>query len=136
MLPTDVGAEVKVVAGFSPRASAGEVINGAAINRQDFQSCVLHARSGAVSGAPTAVTYDARLQESADGITGWTDIPGAAVEQITAADTEKHVNVNLAGVKPYIRVVGTVAFTGGTSPTLNVAATVVLGGAVVKPTSY
>lgn len=136
MLPTDVGAEVKVVAGFSPRASAGETINGAAIDRKDFQSCVLHARSGAVSGSPTTVAYDAKLQESADGSTGWTDIPGAAISQIAAADTEKHVDVNLAGAKRYIRVVAVIAFTGGTSPTLGVAATVVLGGAVVKPTSY
>ncbi len=136
MLPTDVGAEVKVVAGFSPTASAGETINGAAIDRKDFQSCVLHARSGAVSGAPTTVTYDVRLQESADGVAGWTDIPGAAIAQIAAADTEKHVDVNLAGAKRYIRAVAVIAFTGGTAPTLVVAATVALGGAVVKPTSY
>jgi len=133
MIQTDAGKYIKPVAGFSPQASDGTAaIEGPAIDRTGFLSAVLHGRTGAVTGAPTAQTYDLKLQESADGST-WTDIPGAAITQITAADTEADVNVNLAGAEKYIRAVGTVTFTGGTTPTLQVAATVILGGADVKP---
>lgn len=134
MIQTDAGKYIKPVAGFSPQASDGvAAIEGPAIDRTGFLSAVLHGRTGAVAGAPTAQTYDLKLQESADGSTGWTDIPGAAITQITTADAEADVNVNLAGAKKYIRAVGTVTFTGGTTPTLQVAATVILGGADVKP---
>lgn len=136
MRPTDIGAEIKVVAGFAPRAASAGTITGSAIDRDGFLSCVLHARAGDVSGGPSAQTYDVKLQDSADGSTGWADITGAAITQITAANGEKHVNVNLSGAKRYIRAVGTVGFTGGTTPTMDVAATVALGGAVITPTNY
>jgi len=130
---TDIGAYIKVLAGFSPQAAAGGAINGAAIDRMGFQSAVLHGRTGAATGTPTAQTYDLKLQDSADGSTGWTDIAGAAITQITAVDSEAEVNVNLAGAKKYIRAVGTVTLTGGTTPTLQVASAVVLGGASELP---
>jgi len=133
MRVTDIGSYIKALAGFSPQAAAAGTINGAAIDRAGFQSAVLHGRTGAVTGTPTAQTYDLKLQESADGSTGWTDIAGAAIAQIAAANTEAEVNVNLAGAKRYIRVVGTVTFTGGTTPTLQVASTLVLGGASKLP---
>lgn len=128
---TNIGALIKVVAGFSPRASATATINGAAIDRQDILSCVLHGRTGAAAGSPTAQTYDLKLQDSADGSTSWADLTGAVITQITAIDTSGYVDVNLLSAKRYIRSVGTVAFTAGTSPTLEVACAVVLGGAVV-----
>lgn len=133
MISTNIGASVKVVAGFSPQAAVAGAINGAAIDRLGFRSAVLHARSGAVTGAPTAQTYDVKLQDSADGSTGWADIPGAAITQITAANAEAEKDINLAGAKRYIRVVGTVGFTGGTSPTLQVASALVLGGPAAEP---
>lgn len=136
MFPTDIGALLKVLKGINPVASAAAVINGSAIDRSGFQSCVLSGQAGAAAGAPTARTVDFKLQESADGSTNWADISGAAVTTIIADNGEAHVNVNLAGVKKFIRIVATVTFTGGTTPTIPVAATVALGGAVTKPTSY
>lgn len=132
--PTDIGAQVKVVAGIPPTNDDGTAaINGAAIDRLGFQSAVLQVANGAAAGAPTSYTVDAKLQESADGSTGWTDISGAAITQITADNSDEYVDVNLAGAKRYIRVVATTAFVGGTSPTVPVAATVVLDGAAEKP---
>jgi hypothetical protein len=125
----DIGAEVKAVTGINPVDQAAGTVNGGSIDRSGFLSCVLHLACGAASGAPTAQTVDAKLQESADGSTGWSDITGAAVTQLTADNTESQVDVDLGTVKKFIRAVVTVGFTGGTSPSIPVAATVVLGGA-------
>jgi hypothetical protein len=52
---------------------------------------------------------------------------------LTANNTEAEVNVDLSGLKRYVRVVTTVTFTAGTSPAIPVAAAVVLGGAESLP---
>lgn len=132
----NVGSLIKVVTSHAPKTSAGETINGSAVDRQDFLSCVLAARAGAATGTPTSFTFNAKLQDSADGSTGWADITGGAVAAISADNGEKHVNVNLSSAKRYLRVVSVIAFTGGTSPALPVQTDVVLGGAQITPTSY
>ena len=131
----DIGAFIKPEIGTKPEASTGGAVNGASIDRQGFESCVLAAHSGAVTGGPSAQTVDSKLQDSPDGSTGWVDITGAAITQITAVDTIERKNVDLAAVKRFIRVVTTVGFTGGTSPDLGVAAVVLLGGATELPTA-
>jgi hypothetical protein len=135
----NIGAYLKVVKGINPANAAAGAINGAAIDRAGvgganyFQSSVLKLSRGAVAGAPSAHTADGKLQDSADGSAGWADIAGAAVAQLAADNTESQVNVDLTGVKRFIRSVVTVAFTGGTTPTLPVAAEVVLGPAMELP---
>lgn len=124
----NIGAFIKTVVGIDPDNASAGTINGAAIDRTGFESCVLHLAAGAASGAPTTQAIDAKLQESADGATGWTDIEDAAVTQITADDTDGEVDVDLSGAKQFIRAVVEVAFTGGTTPAIPVAAAVVLGG--------
>jgi hypothetical protein len=127
----DIGSQIKNVTGVAPQAAAAGTINGPAIDRRGLNSCVLFVTAGAATGAPTALTLDSKLQDSADGSTGWADLSGAAITQIVAASTDKQVDVNLKGAKAYIRVVQTTGFTGGTTPTLNQGATVTLGGPVV-----
>ncbi|NIU01091.1 MAG: hypothetical protein GWN01_09250 [Nitrosopumilaceae archaeon] len=129
----DIGAALKTVLGVSPQNNAGSAINGPAIDRTGFESCVLSAMAGSTTGSPTSFTVDAKLQESADGSTGWADISGAAISALTAVDTEGDVDIDLSGVKKFVRAVVTPAFVGGTSPTVDVAATVVLGGAQEVP---
>lgn len=77
---------------------------------------------GAATGSPTSYTVTAKLQESADN-SNWTDIvtqssPGAQ----TAAGS-----VALRGIreKQYVRVVQTIAFVSGTSPTIATSATII-----------
>jgi hypothetical protein len=130
----NAGAYVKPVHALSPAASSAATRNSAAIDRLGFESAVLVVQSGATSGTPTTQTLDAKLQDSADGSTGWADYSppqgSAAVTQVTAADTTARVNVDLSGAKRYVRVAQTVAFTGGTSPTLLNNAALVLAGPV------
>jgi len=135
----NIGSLIKVVKGINPANAAAGAINGAAIDRAGigggnyFQSCVLKLSAGAATGGPTTRTVDAKLQESADGSTGWTDIAGAAVTQLVADNTESQKDVDLTGVKRFIRDVVTVAFTGGASPAIPVGSEVVLGGPMELP---
>jgi hypothetical protein len=129
----NVGAFIKVVKGIDPVNAGAGAINGPAIDRQEFNSAVLKVSCGAAAGGPSAQTVDGKLQDSADGTTGWGDLAGAAVAQLTADNAEGQVNVDLSGAKRYIRTVATVAFTGGTTPAIPVAAEVVLGGATELP---
>ncbi len=89
---------------------------------------MLHHACGAASGSPTAQTVATKLQDSADGSTGWADVSGAAATDLTADDTEDEVDIDLSGAKRYVRVVATISFTGGTTPSIPVAATLVLAG--------
>ena len=98
-------------------------------------SCPVSCRVPAATppAPPTAQTVDAKLQESDDGATGWTDIAGAAIATLTADETAGGVDVNLSGAKAFVRVVATVGFTAGTTPAIPVAASLILGGADELP---
>ena len=129
----DIGSFIKPVEGILPQATDGAAdVNGAAYDRLGFNSGVIAASVGASTGAPTAVSVVFKLQESDDGSTGWTDVADASVT-IDAENTIGDVNLKLAGTKQYVRVVATAALTGGTSPTLQIGASLVLGGAEEKP---
>jgi hypothetical protein len=136
--PKDIGAHVKAVKSANPANDAGGTTNGAAIDRMGvgddgFLSCVLVAECGAASGSPSSFTYDAKLQDSPDGSTDWLDISGASVTQVTANNTLREKDINLAGARRHIRVVRVVAFVAGTTPALPVAEAIVLGGAFKLP---
>ena len=124
-----VGSLIKVVKAVNPTNATADV-TGSSVDRTDYLSGVLHLACGAASGAPTAQSVSAKIQHSDDGST-WADA-GIATSALTANNSEVELDVNLAGLKKYVRVVVLVSFTGGTSPAIPVAATLVLGGARVK----
>jgi len=132
----NIGAFLLAKLGIAPQQISGSTpINGGSIHRQGYQSCVLAAKSGVSTGGGTQ-GHVAKLQDSADGSTGWADLSvGGAVQSVTLdGDSEcKTLNVNLAGAKEYIRVVLTPTWTGGTAPTQQADVTVVLGGADTLP---
>jgi hypothetical protein len=128
-----IGEELKVVKGQDPQNASAGTTNGPAIDRRGYGSCVLHHACGVASGAPASRTVDTKLQDSADGSTGWNDyVPPtgtAAATQLVADSTEAEKDVDLSGAKGFIRTVRVVAFTGGTTPAIAVQASVTLGGA-------
>lgn len=131
---SNIGALIKVLRGIPPQDSAAATINGAAIDRLLYESCVLHHTVGAASGTPDSFTVNTKLQHSPDGSAGWEDyVPGAAgsgaAAELNTDDTEAEQDIDLRGAMRYIRAVSVVAFVNGTSPKIEVAATVVLGGA-------
>ena len=94
---------------------------------------MLHVASGAAAGSPTAQTLNAKLQDS-DTVGGtYVDITDAAITEIAADDGVERVDVDLSGVKAFIRVVQTMVLTAGTSPTWPVKSDVILGGPVEVP---
>lgn len=128
-----IGPEVKLATGLVPSARSAATSQGTGIDRLGFDSVVLYAKAGAETGSPTGRTWDVTLEHSDSSGSGYTALSGSAVSQITAASTSKRKSLSLKGAKRYIRVASVLAFTGGTTPTLNTDVTVVLGGAVEQP---
>jgi len=123
---------VKPVASLVANQAAATV-NGSGIDHVGYDDIELVVATGAVSGAPTSFSVDVKLQESDDNST-FTDITGAAITQIVAANTLNKVKVANAYLKKrYIRTVTVVAFVGGTSPAIPVAAMVLLGLPQAEP---
>jgi hypothetical protein len=121
---------VKAVQSIAPVSSGAGAVNGTAVDTQDFGDGMLVVNIGAATGSPTAQTVDAKLQESANGSSGWTDIAGAAMTQATVDDVTGEIKLrieNRAGSLRYVRPVVTPGFTGGSSPEIPVSATLILG---------
>lgn len=135
----NIGALLAVVTSVLPQAATAAV-NGASIDRVSHsmaQSCVLHTVLGADTGSPTAISVVSTLQHSPDNAT-WTTyepdgVTAATSAALTAVDTENSLAVDLTAADRYIRVVTTPTLTGGTSPAVQVAADVILGGENTLP---
>ena len=131
----NVGAYIAVATSVAPQDASAGTINGATIDRMAHGmplSLLMHQVVGADSGAPSALSVVSTLQHSPDGTTWAAYQPdganNAATPALTAASTENALAVDLHAANRYIRVSTVVGFTGGTSPAINVAADLVLGG--------
>lgn len=133
-LQRNIGAAIKTVKAYKPRASAAATINGDAIDRLGFASAVLHHQCGDATGGPSAQTVNTKLQHSDASGSGFADVsPAVSLTELSSNDGAAEKDVDLSGMKRYIRLVTTVAFTAGTSPAIPVAASVTLGGAEALP---
>lgn len=79
--------------------------NGAAIDCLLYRRAAFHVRVGVI-GASGTVDY--KIQESADGSTGWADVTGAAITQLTASDGKARIAINCEKTKRYLRAVLTI----------------------------
>lgn len=141
MLPllTNIGSYIKTVINvFS--ASATAAMTGAAIQivgpGYQYKSAQLALYLGDATGSPSAVSVVAKVQQSADGSTNWTDyadVYGVGSVTNAAASSEVSQNIILQGAQAYIRLVATPTLTGGTSPAIPLAAAIVLGGSSEMP---
>lgn len=80
-----------------------------------YSSALLVGQTGAVTGAPTSFTCTWQVQDSPDNST-WANYGDPLV--LTAAASADALSVKLVDADRYVRVVCTVAFVGGTTPTL------------------
>lgn len=88
-----------------PDAWATGADNSAAIDVSEFRQISVHTRVGTLGSSST---IDTKVQDSLDGSTGWTDIAGAAITQITAADTSGRIRVKAEQLRDgakFIRIV-------------------------------
>lgn len=133
--PRNIGSEVLFKPSIRPLESAAAgsfAITGIGIDRQSFLSALLCVSVGASSGSPSALAVDVKVQDSDDN-SSFADVSGAAISQITAVNTHTTLALDLSGRKRYVRVLGQVAFTGGSSPKVGLSASLMLGGATIEP---
>ncbi len=97
----------------------------------DYRSGMLIIGVDAPSGSPTSFSVSAKLQTSPTGTGNWTDVPGAAITPLTAAGSAS-TKFNLEGTSGWIRTCVVPSFTGGTSPAIDIAAAIVLGGDMAR----
>ena len=95
---------------------------GLSVDRKGFDDAQVVLDVGAVTGS--SPTLDLKMQESADGSTGWTDITGATIAQVTASNAHKTLGMNLRSVKRFIRGIATI---GGSTPVFLVGVSINLG---------
>lgn len=97
---------------ISVPAARTSTVTGSAVDVRGYTGPLLVVQDvGAVTG--TTPTLDGKIQDSADGSTGWADVTGATFAQVTAANNIQSIAVQADQTKGYIRYVGTIA---GTTP--------------------
>lgn len=97
---------------FDP-ADRSATANGSAVDILNYEGQAAAILQSA-AGTGTTPTLDVKLQDSADGSTGWADVTGAAFTQVTNATASAQVlKFNASAVRRYIRAVATI---GGTTP--------------------
>lgn len=133
LIQRNIGSLIKPVASVRPQAATATV-NGGSVDRIAHNlplSALMRTALGAVTGAPSSFTVQAKVQDSADNSTFADYAPLGTVIQgavLAAANSDDLVPVNLSSARRYVRVVETIAFTGGTSPTIEIAADLILSG--------
>lgn len=125
------------VTSLAPAAARTTSANGTSVDRmqtlQAYRSAMLVVHAGTVTDGTHAV----KVQESADGSTGWTDVAAGNLQgSLPSLSSSADEAVTMVGVRPtkrYLRAVSTVsgATTGGVY-----AVSVVLGRPRFKPVSH
>jgi hypothetical protein len=141
--PDNIGGIASLIDALRPNnqaAAASFALKGLGIDTEKFQSLLFMISAGAATGSPSAVTVDVKLQHSDDDVDGnYTDVAAHAfntevTKQLTAVNTRKYLEVmKTQTLKKFVRLVFTVAFTGGTSPTVGLQATACIGGHAILP---
>lgn len=140
----DIGARIEVSSAMiaPDTTDAGTDLNGTAYRRSTNGlplSCVLFASCGAAAGSPSAQSHKFVLQHSDDDGAGspaswanYTDADGnEKTITLTADNAEGELDVDLRGAKDHVRLIydaSESSFTGGSSPTNEVAGGIVFGG--------
>ena len=120
--------------------------SGAAIDRQNFGSAVLGLNVAAATGSPTAATLKLALTESDTSsgtfaavsdkqalIGGLLDADGAVTMASPGAGGEAQLGIDLTGCKRFAKSMGTVSFTGGTTPAATATYALALGDPAQEP---
>lgn len=129
---------IKPLAGTAPTAHSGTTaVNSAIIDRQGFDSAVILVSAAQTTSNPTVATITPKIVHgNASNLSDVGDVTlNTAITAIEcdAAAAFVAYQVDLRGMKRYIRVVTTPAFTGGTSPEIAASVGFVLSDANIEP---
>lgn len=103
-----------------PTATETTTFTGATTNIADLKDfdgdiqIILDSGAAAASGTMTG-----KIQDSADGSTGWADVTGGGFTAVAQAASKQVLTVNRDAIKRYIRYVGTIAASGTTTYSVN-----------------
>ena len=135
VLQHNIGAYAIGVPSIVYESSVAATIDGVSIDRAKHSmplSCIMYTSLGAVTGAPSAVSVQSTLQDSADGTNFanylYDGVNAAQGTAMAAGSAVQNWNVDLWNARRYLRVVTVIGFTGGTSPAVPVSAHLILGG--------
>lgn len=104
----------------SPAAETSTV-TGAAFDLQPYEGMTkIIQEVGTVTGTTPSLT--GKIQTSADGTDGWTDVTGAVFTAVTASTSSQSLGLDTRFVSRYIRYVGTIT---GTTPSFGLAVEIV-----------
>jgi len=125
------GDVISSVALYPQTVANAAAASGSAVDRRGYDGGVICCTVGATAGVPTTLSMAFKVEESADNAE-WTAITGKT-STLTSKDSSGEINLDLTGVKRYIRLVVTGTLTGGSSPTGTCAGIVTLGQARALP---
>lgn len=97
-------AQAATVLHLAASASQASTVTGSAIDLIDYEGPVAIVQS---HGTGTG-TLDGKVQDSADGSTGWADVSGAAFTQSTTTADVQVLALAPKKIKRYIRYIGTI----------------------------
>lgn len=89
---------------LSASASQASTVTGSAVDLTGYDAPLAIIQS---HGTGTG-TLDGKIQDSADGSTGWADVSGATFTQRTTTAAVDVISLDPRAVKRYIRYVGTI----------------------------
>ena len=116
--------------------------SGAAIDRQNFGSAVLGLKVAAATGAALKLVLTesdassgtfAAVSDKQALIGGLLDADGAVTMDIPVAGGEAQIGIDLTGCKRFVKITGTVSFTGGTTPAATATYALALGDPAQEP---
>jgi len=97
-------AGAATVTSLSAPASQASTVTGAAVDVRQYDAPLAITQD---HGAGTG-TLDGKIQDSADGSTGWADVTGATFAQSTTGADVKVIALDPQATRGYIRYVGTI----------------------------
>lgn len=126
----DLKSNIKRVSALSPQ-SVNAAVNGAGVDRAGFESAAISFNCGAIGG--TSPSFTLEVQESDDNatFTAVADKDLLGTEPVVNATNAGTFTVGYMGSKRFVRPV--VKAVSGTSPTLLIEASVILGHPRSRP---
>jgi hypothetical protein len=114
MLPVNLGDQLQTAAVKAAGAAQTSSTNGSAVDLGAYEgevALILAAQHGTGNADNT---LNLKVQDSADGSTGWGDVSGATFTAVNGTtDSLQKLSINKNEIKRYIRYVSTIA---GTTP--------------------
>lgn len=122
---------VRAVMSLRPAAARTADVNGESVDTLGFRDGMLVVEAGVIDLADANETYVVRIEESDNGSTGWTVVPGIT-GTITASNTTAVARLSELNVtrRRFLRAVLDV---GGTTPSILCTAVILLGEAYAGP---